>query len=196
MKFVEKAEIKTPIRSQEFEFGDLTIFIGRPNSGKTATLNSISNLVNQIKKYAKGIKSKDSGQINWIAANKVELTLGMDIEKINPLLIGTRNGTISNISAYSDDLVGLQKSVQKMDPTISQMGSHGVMQGETHKGLELQGSGLQNLIQIRSQGSDPNFLLIDEPEISQHPSGKIEMLEFIIGNLDKKQKKLKDLKKI
>lgn len=187
MKFIEKALVDIPGISQEFELGDLTIFIGRSNCGKTRILKSLFATSNELKSKAQGIKSRQLMEMRWLDKIKVTLSSPKDIDKINPKLIGVRTQSISNINAYGSEFDRIRQSANNIDPTITEIGNTGVKQDGVHKGLEVQGSGMQNLSQIFSESFEPNFLLIDEPEISQFPTGKIEMLKYIVDSLDEKQ---------
>jgi predicted ATPase len=187
MKFIEKAQIIIPELTQDFEFGDLTIFIGRSNCGKTCILNSLFNLAQELKSQARGIKHNSGQSIRFLEQKKITLNSKIDIDSINPKLIALRNKKITNITAYREGYEKIEESVKNIDPTITELGNDGIRQNGQHKKLDIQGSGAQNLFQILSESLTPNFLLIDEPEISQFPSGKIEMLKHIIKQLDGKQ---------
>jgi AAA15 family ATPase/GTPase len=74
-----------------------------------------------------------------------------------------------------------------MDDTIIELGNNKINQKGSHVNLNVQGSGLQNIIKIFEESFSPEFILIDEPEISQFPYGKIEILKHLIESLEKKQ---------
>jgi len=185
MKFINKVKIDIPAVNQEFELGDLTIFIGRANCGKTRVLKEINN-----KMINTGGFFKKDVPFHLIQKNveKIGVELGDVIDKVTPLLISSPRPIVGKIDTYTEGFNNIQKSSNKMDPTIDDFGNHGVMQDGKHRNLDIQGSGIQNLVQIFAKThQEENFILLDEPEISQFPIGKIEILTRIIDILHNKQ---------
>ncbi len=186
MKFIRKLNIQIPKVDQEFELGDLTIFIGRSNCGKTRILKEI---------YKKAVSLRgifgNKPPINDISrsqiANRQGVYIGKDVkEDIRPFIVESPRTLLEHgINAYTVGLNRINESSKKMDPTIIDFGNHGVKQIDGHKTLDTQGSGIQNMMQIVSMANeDNNFLLIDEPEISQFPGSKIEILKRMLELLE------------
>lgn len=185
MRFIDKINVEIPGVNQEFELGDLTIFIGRSNSGKTRILNEIYNKIQEIKGFFDRNKPLQTIESN---AKRTGIELGNKIEKPNPLFITSPRGVEGSINTYSGALNKINESSKKIDPTIIDFGNQGVEQSDGHKQLSIQGSGIQNMAQILSKSyHENNFVLIDEPEISQFPTGKIEIIKRFIELLDNKQ---------
>jgi len=187
MRLIKKIKIEIPGVNQEFELGDLTIFIGRPNSGKTRILKTIFSKAGQIRGI---LKNNPNHNQRVREASRIGVDIGGEEinEDMRELIVDSPRSTQGNIDAYTTGLSRINKSAKKMDPTIVDFGNHGVMQNGAHRNLDIQGSGIQNMMQIISlSNQDNNFLLIDEPEISQFPSGKIQILSRILELLDEKQ---------
>ncbi len=186
MRYIKSIKMDSPL-SQDFELGDLTIFIGRSNSGKTRILKQIFERVGALKKNFQS-------NFDWEERIRFATRINLNIERnksvklIDPLIIESLRQNQSNIDILLSGLTNIENSAKKMDPTIESFGNNKLKQEGVSRALDLQGSGIQNMMQLFSKlDQDNNFILIDEPEISQSPLGKIEILKEILGLLKSKQ---------
>ncbi|MCK9568134.1 ATP-binding protein [Candidatus Pacearchaeota archaeon] len=188
MRFINEIKVDTSGVNQNFELGDLTIFIGRPNCGKTRILQEIYIKANQARGWLEQYKL---GNKNILPTNMMNHGIDFDKTKYEdeflPRIISSDRQIVDHIDAYSSGFEKINQASKKMDPTIIDIGNNEVNQKGSHRPLRIQGSGIQNMVQILSNSFRPNFLLIDEPEISQFPSGKIEMLRHLLDLLQEKQ---------
>lgn len=189
MRFIDRLGINVPPINQEFELGDLTILIGRSNSGKTRILNELFRVGTNLNNI---LRSKKSFDDRMAQCKQIGVTLVTQEElgnkDIKPIIISSPRTIVGRIDVTNTALNKITDSVKKMDNTLEEFGNAKAKQAGVQRGLETQGSGVQNLMQIISQSyEEGNFLLIDEPEISQFPIGKIEILRRIIEQLDEKQ---------
>ncbi len=186
MIFIKEVPVNTKNVNQDFELGDLTIFIGRANSGKTNILNEIDRKAQFVNDLFK--THKDFDRISSeLQRQKIKIGDEHIGQEITNQLIPSQRPNTSTISAFSGGFEKMKIAANRMDPTTTDVGDKEIQQKGTHKPLNIQGSGMQNMVQIFSKSFQPNFLLIDEPEISQFPNGKIEMLKHILESLDEKQ---------
>jgi len=189
MKYVKNIRVKLPSIfgiDENFELGDLTIFIGKSNSGKTRILNNIYSRLN-----SHGINARNNNFAIFLEGCKNDnIIIDPDFKKIlKVVLVNSPRQNIPQIGGLSVKLSRTADSLKVIDPTVSDFGPD-VLQfsnGETRK-LSEQGTGVHNQVQILDALHNPSdVVLIDEPEISQFPYGKIEILRNIINELDKKQ---------
>lgn len=188
MILIEKIKINIPEVSQEFELGDLTIFIGRSNCGKTRILNYIDEKTKNLNKILNHHNNHPRINISRKIENEgVELTNPFPERILSNLTISPRNN-VSNIEGYTKSFTTIEKSVKIIDSSIQEFGTNGVKQNNEHKSLNLQGTGVQNIMQIFSNThKTSNLIIIDEPESSQFPSGKVEILKQLLTHLKEKQ---------
>lgn len=171
----------------DFELGDLTIFIGRSNCGKTRILNFINQQFNEV--YS--IPQNQQGFSNFENACKERgIVINSGIGKsFRAIPIPHLRNPVDSIHALGLQLAKSAISAKIIDPSIDDFGTNQVrFINEDTRTLQEQGSGLQNIVQILNRlfGIGEIFL-IDEPEVSQFPHGKIEIIRNIIESLDRKQ---------
>ena len=187
MRWIKEITINIPEVNQKFELGDLTIFIGRPNSGKTRILQNIVEKMTEANNILRTYKNHPI-QLNQMYAN-----LGIDpiiLSETIIKLISSQRQMVQNTGQINSFTSGFQKindSSKKMDPTIKEIGNREISQKGKNQPLSNQGSGIKNILEIFAESSTSNFLLIDEPEVSQFPSGKIEVLKHVLNSLEDKQ---------
>jgi len=188
MRIINSAKIDLPginRLSREFELGDLTIFIGRSNSGKSRILTNIFDQVNQANNqiFAQDVK-------HFKSLKDTKLTFSTYKKKnIKVEYITSPRGKITNINGLGTKLANCCQSLQQIDPTISDFGNNVILfSNDKQRSLSEQGTGIHQQVHISDKIYEKNdLLLIDEPEISQYPTGKIELLNQIITSLSSKQ---------
>lgn len=182
--------------NDKFELGDLTIFIGRSNSGKTRILTDIANRIIQLNNTLKEMNLSLMLNLHGVLDSfERNVKIGIELEKINfkknikfEYVQSPRQKT-NSYKGTGRKLIKASSSLKIIDPTISEIGTEFVenLKGD-RRSLNEQGSGLYNNIQILDKLHEPlDIIIIDEPEISQFPYGKIEILRNMIEELDKKQ---------
>ncbi|HYD03383.1 MAG TPA: AAA family ATPase, partial [Alphaproteobacteria bacterium] len=177
-----------------FELGDITIFIGRSNAGKTRILrqihgtisSAVNNYVNNLHIY-KNFNFKE-----YLDHYKFEINSSFENKKPSDIKIDMVESPRHNISTFNGLGKKLNKSAESLkyiDPTITDFGTNVVQfNHEFRRNLAEQGSGLQNNVQILDKlHENNNIVIIDEPEISLFPYGKIELLKTIMEESDNKQ---------
>lgn len=187
MKVIKNIRINIPQVNQEFELGDLTIFIGRSNCGKTRILTEIYNRANEFNKILQRHKKNPPETIRK-RASMINIELEKIPSKFLPVFIPAHRTIVNTITTYNTGLTKLTESSKKIDPTIEDFGNSGIKQDNENRSLNMQGSGIQNIMQIIPSINHSNdFVIIDEPEASQFPHGKIEVLRRLIELLEEKQ---------
>ena len=187
MRIIKEINVNIPEVNQKFELGDLTIFIGRPNSGKTRILKNIRDKmveINNILRNHKGNPTQLNKSYEQIGVDPISFT------ETTPKLIESQRYLVQNTGQINSFAKGLQKIedvAKRMDSNIKDVGNREINQRGKNYPLNTQGSGITNMLEIIAESSTSNFLLIDEPEISQFPSGKIGILKHILESLEEKQ---------
>lgn len=187
MRYIEKVKVGLPSFSKldgEYELGDLTIFIGKTNSGKTRILENIYgrlyNIQNNAHNYPQIEHEYQRNGIFLASANNKAVSVNY-VKSTRP--------NVDSIHALGLRLAKNANAAKIIDPSIQDLGTNIVQfsNSETRPLIE-QGSGLQNQVQVLNKlNGTEQIVLIDEPEISQFPYGKIEILNNIIEWLSTKQ---------
>lgn len=190
MRYIQSIGIKLPGSYQikdDFELGDLTIFIGRSNCGKTRILNFINQQINDVYSNQQNQQSFSNFEN---ACKERGIAINRDIGRsFRAIFIPHLRNPVDSIHALGLQLAKSAISAKIIDSSIDDFGTNQVrFINEDTRSLQEQGSGLQNIVQIlnRMSGAGEVFL-IDEPEVSQFPYGKIEIMRNIIESLDSKQ---------
>ncbi len=190
MRYIERVSVKLPGIMQikdDFELGDLSIFIGRSNSGKTRILTDIFNRLNTIQNST-GNFSDLSLFKSDCARNNIKLMDNLSRQFKSTYIQSPRN-RVSQINALGIRLGQTATSLKVIDPSVNDVGNTEVQFfNDEVRQINEQGSGFQNMLQILNNVLDRNQLIfVDEPEISQFPYGKIELLKTFVGALESKQ---------
>jgi len=190
MKFITKLKVTIDRIDQAFELGDLTILIGRPNSGKTRILRKILQNVNSLKK---SFESRPDWRNRMTQSTQIGIDLEYNPELIkkwdpSPKLVESARPISEQITPMAGAMSQINESAKKMDKKIKEFGVDRVTEYDGTRALTHQGSGIQNMAHLTHQiGQEHDFVLIDEPENNQFPDGKLQILKTIISLLDKKQ---------
>lgn len=204
MRFVDSIQIKIPGINQKFELGDLTIFIGRSNSGKSRILKAICDGINagnstvgelRMDRERHILKKQSPLPVPIDSAYKTNgIELAPQINKIINKIIQVHLLTSyrqpkGNINGLSTPIARYAQSAKKIDSTINDLGAGEVeTKSGARRSLSEQGSGLHNLLHVsEALDNKAEVILIDEPEVSQFPYGKIEILKAIIDASKQKQ---------
>lgn len=190
MRFIDSIQIGIPGINQKFELGDITIFIGRSNSGKSRILQDIvkkiqdaNNKINASKNTLKQLEVPRGYEHSGIhlapQTNKI----------ISSYLCTSYRQPKGNINGFSTPIANYAKSIRKIDPTISDLSTNAI---ETETGdsrqILFEGSGVHNMLHIfEALNFKADVIAIDEPEVSQFPYGKLEILKAIIDASKQKQ---------
>lgn len=190
MRGIEKVKVNIPSFaniSGEYELGDLTIFIGRANSGKTRILDNIWIRLHNLHNNASNYLQKEQMEHEY-QRNGIFLT-NLTKKALSVVYVKSLRPNVDSIHALGLRLAKNANAAKIIDPSIHDLGTNIIQfsNGETRPLIE-QGSGLQNQTQVLNKlNGTEQIVLIDEPEISQFPYGKIEILKNIIRELNTKQ---------
>ncbi len=168
------------LKTQSFELADLTIFIGPPNRYKTRILRSMLSIMNLI-------KSNKREHDRLLLSRK--LILSSEKTDFVAQFISTSRTQGGNLSGTADGIALAQSATKEIDAKVRHVKTGSII--NTHgfeHAMDEQGSGTQHQTQLSlAIGGDADLLLIDEPELSQDPSGKLVLLRNIIYCLEHKQ---------
>jgi len=171
---------------EEFELGDLTIFIGKSNSGKTRILTDIFNRMLGIQNNSDNLKAftkfRDLCESSGIVLGDIN-------SSFKTVFVPSPRQNINTINALGIQLSKSSHAAKIIDSSIKDLGNHQVkFSNDDVRSLAEQGSGIQNLVQVLNiLYAEQKVVIIDEPETSQTPYGKIEILRNVVELCDEKQ---------
>ena len=175
-----KVEISTKL-PKNLELGDLTIFIGESNTGKTRVLNFIhlTLQVSSFEDFADTYKSKG-----------ITIPEGLKIPR--PFNVGyypiLNRDQVNRFDGRGATLSEVGGSLKHLDSNIKDLGNDDLefRDGRTHE-LIHQGSGVHSMLNLYKHMSNSHFFIIDEPENSLYPNGKIKLLKTLISKTERMQ---------
>lgn len=188
MKFVENVKIDIQKVNQEFYLGDLTIFIGRSNCGKSRILATLHDKLQTIYHNYHDLKTRHPNAMSIYKEQGITIYPEPPAPYSANLLMSRRDPK-GNLGGFSKSLARFAYSFGKIDPTIVDVGTTEVdLDNNKQRPISEQGSGFHSMGQIfETLNSRADVVLIDEPEVSQFPYGKIEILTHILEKAKKKQ---------
>ena len=162
MRYIEKVKVNLQSFSKldgEYELGDLTIFIGRANSGKTRILENIyGRLYNIYNNAANYPQLEHEYQRNGLFLTSPS-TKALSVKYVKSM-----RASVDSIHALGLRLAKNANAAKIIDPSIHDLGTNVVQfsNGETRT-LKEQGSGLQNQVQVLNElNGTEKIIIIDE----------------------------------
>ena len=190
MRYIERTSLNLDGASAvkgDLELGDLTILIGKANSGKTRILEYIFGILYGIQSVPANTQNLQTFEEQ---CRKKGINLVKGIGQIfTTAYIQSNRSKVENIGGLSLKLAKSASSLKIIDPQIYDWGTDKVQYNNgIIRPLKEQGSGVHHLIQVLDKlHQQEDIVLIDEPEISQFPYGKIEIIRNVIESLQYKQ---------
>ncbi len=179
MKYIESIitkdwELQSKLRKR-MELGDLTIIIGQSNSGKTRILNYINTKAKLIRDTLRFSIIKEPKFLDVKISKKFNKEIKSELIPANRPIVSRLNDT--------EKFWSQAKTVIKdLDNNITEISSKSINIKEQGSGIH---SALQTMKTMYKENTD--IVLIDEPETSLFPAGKITLLSKIIDLLEHKQ---------
>lgn len=188
MKFIKSVKVDIQGVNQEFHLGDITIFIGRSNCGKTRILSDIHNRLQNLHDNFAILNARSNTQQAVYEGGRITLNSEQETPISSTFLGGYRQSR-ANLAGYSKSLAKFADVFGNIDDRIIDVGTSEIeLVNHRQRPISEQGTGFHNMSHIfEVLNGRSNIVIIDEPENSQFPYGKVAILEEILKQSKTKQ---------